>query len=303
MTRSELIDRYLLHARLYYKRADGTPTRHAANLELGLRPLRSSEPASAMTLHDLIEYREALIARGLLRKTINQWCGWVKALFRWAAREQLLPASIAAELALLDPLRFGRSPARESSPPQLVTRERVAAVLPYLPSMVSRMVQVQWLAGMRVGEVVSMRGSELVELDGYVIYAPSHHKTAHHERRRRIVLPNAARALIDLDEAGYQFINTRGNAFTRNTYGSAIRKACRAIGDSVWSPGQLRRSAATYARRLIGKEGVQRLLGHASGDTTEIYLDLEVIDAIAFVQALDQQKWSLSTRFELTRAS
>lgn len=294
MTRTQLIDRYLVFAEDYYRRSDGTPTRHADNLELGLRPIRSSLPAITFGYEELRTYRESLIARGLTRRTINQWVGWVKALFRWAARERLLPASIAAELAVLDPLRYGRSPARESAPPRVIGRAQLLGTLPILPPVVSSMVCCQWLTGMRTEEVCTLHGDRLDEIEGYLVYTPTHHKTAHHERERRIVIPEAARRLIEPIPGGYWFVNTRGNPYNRTTYGAAIRNACRRHGLPHFSPGQLRRSAATHARRLVGKEGVQRMLGHASGDTTEIYLGLDVVDTIQAVRALDSAGWSLS---------
>lgn len=293
MTRTELIDRYLAHARLYYRRADGTPTRHADNLELGLRPLRSDEPAESFSFDDLRDYRDGLIARGLVRRTINQWVGWVKALYRWAAREKLLPASIAAELAILDPLRFGRSPAKESRPPRVISRRQLIDTLPVLLPTVATMVRVQWLTGMRCEEVCLLQADRLAEVDDYLVYTPDHHKSAHHDRHRQIVIPRAARELLDLTRPGYQWTNQIGNPWNRSTYSGAIRRACRRAGIPHFAPGHLRRSAATHARRLVGKEGVQRLLGHASGDTTEIYLGLDVIDAIEAARRLDESGWSL----------
>ncbi|MFI4855122.1 MAG: tyrosine-type recombinase/integrase [Phycisphaerales bacterium JB065] len=294
LTREDLIGRYNAHARAYYRRADGSPTRHAQNIELATRPLRSQLSAESFGLEDLRAYREQLIKRGLKRRTINQWVGWVRGMFRWGAREQLLPASTAAELTLLDPLRYGRSMARESSIPMVITRAQLLEVLPHLPSVVARMVQVQWLCGMRVSELVSMRSEDLVEIDDYLVYVPAHHKTEHHERDRRIVICAEARAHIDEGLEGLQFVNSIGNPYNRNTYGAAIRRACRRNNLRTWTPGGLHRSAATHARRLVGSEGVQRLLGHASSDMTERYFGLEVIDAIEVARGLDAAGWSLS---------
>ena len=53
---------------------------------------------------------------------------------------------------------------------------------------------------------------------------------------------------------------------------------------NAWRPNQLRHSAATELRRHYGIEGARLILGHESGETTEIYAeaDLKRAQQIAF---------------------
>jgi len=295
MTLEGLIDLFLVHAREYYRKPDGTPTRHAVNLELGLRSLRSPMLASSFSPRDLIAYREELIARGLRRSTINQWCGWVRLLFRWAAREGHLPHSIAAELAQVDPLRFGRSAARERAPSTLVTREMIRAIRPFLTRSAANMVVVQWLSGMRPGEVVRMTRDRLFEFEGLMIYEPVRHKLEHFGIRRVIVLVREAVEIVRASSrCNIVFPNTRGTHFTTDSYAQAVRRACIRANTPVWTPGRIRRSAATYAKRAAGSEAAQRLLGHASPEMTERYFDLDIVDAVASAKALEAAGWKFS---------
>jgi integrase len=289
LTREDLIGRYNAHACAYYRRSDGSPTRHAKNIELATRPLISQLSAESFGLDDLREYREQLIKRGLKRRTINQWVGWVRGMFRWAAREQLLPPSQVAELTLIEPLRYGRSPAKEHDDRVVVTLAMILRILPELSAVVRSMVRLQWLTGMRPGEVVSMRWSELIDLESCTVYRPTQHKTKHHNRSRVVVLVGEVMQLFDglSHESEHVWTNTRGRPFTTHTYAQSIVRACKRLGVPVWTPGRIRRSTATYARRITDTETVQRLLGHASAEMTEWYYDLDVIDAIQATERLN----------------
>lgn len=59
----------------------------------------------------------------------------------------------------------------------------------------------------------------------------------------------------------------------RDSYQTAIERACKRGGIEHWYPAQLRHSAATSAREAMGLEASQLLLGHAHANTTEIYAE------------------------------
>ena len=92
---------------------------------------------------------------------------------------------------------------------------------------------------------------------------------------------------------GHVWRTRRGTPWTTVTYGQAVRRACARLGVRVWTPGKIRRSTATYARRVSDTETVQRLLGHASAEMTERYYDLGVVDAIEAGRRLDCVGWSM----------
>ena len=69
----------------------------------------------------------------------------------------------------------------------------VKAVQPLVSRQVWAMIELQGLTGMRPGEVVLMRTSDL-EMTGDVwTYTPHRHKTEHHGKKREVLLgPRAA---------------------------------------------------------------------------------------------------------------
>jgi len=55
----------------------------------------------------------------------------------------------------------------------------------------------------------------------------------------------------------------------------------------VFVPYDLRRTAATGTRALLGKEAAKLLLGHMKTDTTDLYLLEEVQEVIKVAKLLD----------------
>jgi len=55
------------------------------------------------------------------------------------------------------------------------------------------MVELQWLTGMRSGEVTRMRTGEIDTTGKLWIYRPSRHKTQHHATRGRCTWASGAR--------------------------------------------------------------------------------------------------------------
>ena len=70
------------------------------------------------------------------------------------------------------------------------------AVLPHVSRQVAAMIQLQWLTGMRPGEVVQMRGGDLDRSGRVWIYRPGQHKVEHHELEREIAIGPKAREVL-----------------------------------------------------------------------------------------------------------
>ncbi len=91
-TVTELVRRYKAHAEAYYRRADGTETGEATNVDHSLRPLAHLFGPTCVddfTTKELIVVRASMIATGLARKTINQRAGIIRRAFRWGEGEGL----------------------------------------------------------------------------------------------------------------------------------------------------------------------------------------------------------------------
>ena len=62
-----------------------------------------------------------------------------------------------------------------------------------------------------------------------------------------------------------------GLHFTTASYGTAIRRACKAAGVPEWGPNRLRHNFAQSVRDRFGLDAAQATLGHTKADTSEIY--------------------------------
>ena len=95
----------------YYVK-EGKPTSEQDNIRQALRPLRrlyGHTPAKDFGPLALKAVRRAMIASGRCRRLINQDVHRVRAMFRWAAGEELYPGEALASLAAVEALAKGRS--------------------------------------------------------------------------------------------------------------------------------------------------------------------------------------------------
>lgn len=76
-------------------------------------------------------------------------------MFKWAASEELAPASVYGSLATVEGLKLGRAGARESSRVQPVEETTVNAILEHLPENAAAMVRLLSPSGMRPGEIIA----------------------------------------------------------------------------------------------------------------------------------------------------
>jgi hypothetical protein len=86
---------------------------------------------------------------GWSRANINKSIARIRACFRCAVLEKLIPANVVTDLGCLPPLRFGRGGARESPTVTPVAVADVEATITHLPPVVADMVRVQLLTGCR----------------------------------------------------------------------------------------------------------------------------------------------------------
>ena len=83
-----------------------------------------------------------------------------------------------------------------------------------------------------------------------------------------------------------------GDQYTNNSLEQACERACQSAGIEPFVPYDLRRTAATKTRAVLGKEAAKTLLGHAEESTTDIYLLNEVQESIKVAKALAKYRKS-----------
>ncbi len=311
---SELLVRYWQFAKQHYRK-DGKPTSSLQEVKATLRPIRrlyGSTPAAQFGPLALKAVRQTMIDAGLVRDTINKRIGCIKRVFKWAAAEELVPASVYHGLVTVAGLQFGRSPAAESARVKPVPESDVQAVLGHLPAIVADMVLVQRLTGCRPSEVCMMRPGDIDRSEDVWAYRPESHKTEHHGKERVIFIGPKAQQILtpyllrpaeaycfspaeaEEKRRAEQHANRQtplscgnrpgtnrrrkpkrhpGDHYTRDSYRRAIHRACDLAGIDHWGANRLRHSAATEVRREFGLEAAQVVLGHASADISQVYAE------------------------------
>jgi len=265
-------------------------------------------PASDFRPLLLRNLRDELIrSRRFCRRQINDYTRRIRTLFKWGSQMEYVDPSKALALSIVEPLEEGYvgtfdNPDREDVPDDVVRR-----TLPYLPPILRAMIMLQRLTGMRPSEIFRMTvGSIDRESDPeFWLYTLAKHKTRKKTNRKRILpLRKDLQVLIAPYLEGKQADDTvfspqqamkerRGADFDVSRYGKqwtkdayrtaihrAIEKANRALPPDQqiprWSPYSLRHTFATVAKKEVGLDKAQAVMGHASPIMTERYTHREL---------------------------
>lgn len=277
----ELCVRFWRYATSHYVK-NGEPTDEQAGIRMAIRPLKElygSTPAVAFGPSRLKAVRERMIAEGLARPTINQNMSRLRRMFRWAASEELIPATVWQSLATVQGLQRGRTEAREPEPILPVDDAVVDATLPRLPRIVADMVRLQRLCGARPGEVVVLRPCDIDRSGAVWKYSPTGHKTEHRGRGRTIYFGPQAQTLLhpylDRDPEAFCFSPSEAEQERREA-AHAARKTPPSYGNA---PGTNR---SRKPRRTPGErydaDGYRRAITRACELAFAMPKTLRVID-------------------------
>jgi integrase len=137
-----------------------------------------------------------MVQLGHSRRYVNGSIDWIRRMFRWAASEELIPASVPHALGTVPGLRKGRTAARETEPILPVDEVTVDATLPHVSPVVAAMIRFQRLTGCRPGEACLLRPCDIDRSGDVWCYRPESHKTEHHDRDRVIFIGPKAQELL-----------------------------------------------------------------------------------------------------------
>jgi integrase len=320
VTVNELIDRFRVYAEQHYVTPDGTPTAEIGEYRTSLRPVREMYGTTLATDFDqlaLKAVRQVFIAAGCCRRFVNRRVGRIRRVFKWAAGEKLIPASVLVELATVAGLPYGRSKAPETEPVAPVSEAAVDEIRPFASRHVWGLIEFQRFTGCRPGEACVLRACDIDMTGDVWIYRPQTHENAWRQEPRTICLGKNAQAIVreflttrledylfsprlareewfaakrarrktkvqpsQANRAKRQPKRSPGERYTTRSYAHAIARACQRAGIDPWSPNQLRHSFATMVRKIDGLEGAQAALGHSRADVTQIYAERDLQRAI-----------------------
>lgn len=308
----ELAERYTAHARDYYRRADGSATQEAGLIVDALRVLcgvvEPDRPAADFTPSVYRKVRQAMLDSGRFsRKTINEHMSRIKRMMRWAVSREMVRPELLVALQTVEPLKRGRSAAREPESVEPVLREVIEATKAATHRIIADMIEVQLLSGARPGEVCGLRVGDIDTKGDVWTAVLQEHKMVHRGRERALYFGPRAQAVLrgyidgraareyvfrpcDAVRRDRYRVDARatggrkpGGGYSVASYRRAIARACEAAGVKAWAPNQLRHTRATEIRRLYGLDAAQVILGHASADVTQIYAETDKARAVGIV--------------------
>jgi len=259
------------------------------------------------------------------RSYINNQMKRLLRVFKWAAGQGMIPASVHANLKCVPNLLRGRTDAPETKAIMPVSKALVEATLKHMTPVVADMVRFQQLVGCRPGELCMITPSMVDRSESVWTITIEKHKTAHKGKSRTVYVGPRAQAILAkyllraADSACFSPIESEkqrqalrhaarttpmnagntpgsnisrsprtapGEAYTTGSYAKAIKYACVRGKLESWAPNQLRHSVATDIRKQFGLEAAQVILGHSDANITQTYAERDTSKAIAVAQAV-----------------
>jgi integrase/recombinase XerD len=214
-------------------------------------------------------------ARRLSSESVYLQIAALRALYRFAEAEKLLPTNLAENLSL--PRRWKRLPKSLSG----TEIERLLALPTDTPSQkcVQAVLALAYSSGLRISELCALRLEQLHLQAGFVNVIGKGNKERMVPVSRRAVevlneyLERGRPNLVTARSPGTVFLSKRGCAFSRETLWRYIKARVRASGvERNVTPHMLRHSFATHLlENGADLRVIQEMLGHALINTTEIY--------------------------------
>jgi integrase len=239
-------------------------------------------------LDALERVREAMRARGWCARVCNRAVTRVRTVWRWLERKRLAPPGSWAALRALEPVRANDRRYRHTRPLEPLGEGEYELLLVCCHPTLRAMVELQWLTGVRSGELVRMTAGE-VDRDGDEgwVFRPTRHKTAWRGHTRAVPLgPRAAGLLAPwLDGKGaseWVFPSHRGNRpgrkggpllrgprrYTVDGYAQAFERAGEYAGLMKLRPYLLRHACKKRVAAAINSDAARCVLGHSTSTTT-----------------------------------
>ncbi len=289
----------------YPSRADTNRTTEASNMAYALADLRRTvgvEPDGSprcvanlgpdeLRPGDLRAMQSAMIAANLARSTINARKNRVLRWVRWLVEYEHADAALIARLEVVKGVKASRPGVRETAEvvdvPDAVVQATLKATRDY---ELRRAVRVQYLAGMRPGELLAMQVRYLHPTPtGAWAFKPAWTKTQIKlgfireipiGPRAQEELRNQASTMGEQHGLWGSTVPKLGDASdhrplwrwkTVNGYRAAVKRAIKKARCSDWHPNQLRHATLTKAMNQAGEETAASIGGHLDPKTTRTH--------------------------------
>lgn len=165
-------------------------------------------------------------------------------------------------------------PKKSKDLPNVLSEEEVKAIINFPTNIKHRAIlHTIYGAGLRVGELIRLRVTDIRSDDGYIFIKDSKGKKDRHTVLSPLLL-NLLRDYHREHKPGYWlFEGQEGGQYTAQSIQRIYRRAVKGTNSNPWStPHTLRHSFATHLmQRGVNIRYIQSALGHSSTKTTEIY--------------------------------
>ena len=254
------------------------------------------------------EYIQGTKRKRYTRGGVNDVIKWIRGIWKWGMGRQLITPEQVQGLDEVKSLKMGDTESPDNQKRSRVTEKDFQKVVNEVSSVVGDMLQLIWHTAMRPYEVCDMRPFDILCDDPDCwLYIPGRdqtpvgkHKTTRFERVRVIPLTKESQNILKprlkgLKSHRYVFKPTEAtkiinkkirDRYDHNSFCRAVKRGCKRAKVDVFVPYDLRRTTATGARSILGKEAAKVLLGHTKTDTTDIYLLDEVQEAMKIAKLL-----------------
>jgi integrase/recombinase XerD len=285
----ELVEDFLQYLRNERGQSENTQRTYAALLgrfigwadKQGLKNWAAIELSHLMSFlqHEQkrpVELRENGGATRLSSESLYLQIAALRAFYRYAENEKLLPMNVAENLSL--PRRWQRLP-------KALTNDEIEKLLqpetPQTPSSLCdhAIVELAYASGLRLSELRSIRLEQLQLDSGFVLVIGKGNKERVVPLGRKAVaamqryLDTGRPKLVTKRSPATVFLTKRGTPFSAVTLWLRIKRRARRAGIARnVTPHMLRHSFATHLlEHGADLRVIQELLGHANISTTEVY--------------------------------
>jgi len=278
--RDTAISAFLVHLRVERRLAAHTLESYARDLAaLAAFAATARQPVHKLDRHALERFIREQITQGLSPRSVAREVAAIRGFFRFLVLDRILEHSPAEDL---------KPPRAWPALPTFLSLEDVDALLdqPDVSTPLGlrdrAMFELLYATGMRVSELIGVRGADLHLDEHYLTCIGKGNKerlipigeqaagwVRRYQRDSRPVL--AARATGKASPR--LFVNTRGGSLSRVGFWKILKHHGAAAGlPSSLSPHVVRHSFATHLlERGADLRAIQMMLGHADLSTTQIY--------------------------------
>jgi integrase len=158
--------------------------------------LYADHPATKFGPKEYRACREWWVRRGVSRQYANKQAKRLKRAIKWAVGEGLMTADSLVAINCVEPLKRGRTAAKETDPIEPVPTAIVEATLTHLSKVMADMVRLQRLLGCRPGEICKLTPSMIDRTSEVWEIQLADHKTAYRGKSRIIYAGPKAQAIL-----------------------------------------------------------------------------------------------------------